>query len=384
MNETEFESKFGQLAWNAKVLMKCECGNERLIRKDKARANVQKNGKYICQSCRTRAAASTKVFSDTARKKISEATSYPRSEETKQKMSEGRKAFFQTPEGQEAKRKLSILVSQGHAANKFENAKRSGWYKSTLTGKWMFYGSSYELRLCWMLDQDPTIKEYETQIGYTWNGRGRCLDFLITFKNGRKKAVEVKPAQRLGEAEVIEQMADSEAHALSQGWTFGLTTEAELGMTYDQIRRWADELRTEITGIDYVEYRLERDRKKAKKHYDAKIATDTVEVYCDYCKTTHNPLRLTYEKNIERNGEYICEAKGGSIAGKKPKTHLIKENPYADQGMKECIGPCGQVKPLDQFGADKSRRDGYASQCKGCRAKKAAASYHEKKDQNDQ
>jgi len=83
---------------------------------------------------------------------------------------------------------------------------------------------------------------------------------------------------------------------------------------------------------------------RVKKHYAEKIATDKVQVYCEYCQVTHEALRLTYDKNIARNGRYICEREGGHIAGSRPKPHLRKANPYEAEGKKECLG-CKQVRP---------------------------------------
>jgi hypothetical protein len=243
--------------------------------------------------------------------------------------------------------------------------------------KWIFYGSSYELRLCWVLDQDKSVESFETQIAFQWKGRGRCLDFLITYTNGTKKAVEVKPKSRLGEEAFIAQLSDSREHAVFNGWEFDIVTEDYLGMSYQEIRNWADEYRKLITGIDYTKHRLEMDRKKAKKHYDKHIATDTIDVWCDYCKKTHSPLKLTYEKNIERNGQYICEKHGGFIAGSKPKKK--KENPYAIDGQKEC-NRCKEVKLFEEFGEDKMKSDGRATRCKKCRAEVAVEKYQKPKE----
>jgi hypothetical protein len=33
---------------------------------------------------------------------------------------------------------------------------------------------------------------------------------------------------------------------------------------------------------------------------------------------------------------------------------------------KRCTGPCGQVKPLDEFVRDRSKRDGHKSRCRAC------------------
>jgi hypothetical protein len=111
---------------------------------------------------------------------------------------------------------------------------------------------------------------------------------------------------------------------------------------------------------------------RVKKHYAEKIATDKVQVFCEYCQTTHEALRLTHDKNIARNGRYICEREGGHIAGSRPKKKKI--NPHAADGKKECLG-CKQVLPFSEYGADKSRSDGYASKCKECRRVAANEKY---------
>jgi GNAT superfamily N-acetyltransferase len=107
-------------------------------------------------------------------------------------------------------------------------------------------------------------------------------------------------------------------------------------------------------------------------YYHRHIATDKVEVFCDYCQETHTPLRLTHDKNLARNGRYICEREGGHIAGSKPKKK--KENPYAADGKKECTR-CKCVKTYAEFSPDSSRRDGLCSRCKECRAAAGKASY---------
>lgn len=343
------------------------CNRFDVQNKDSAIRNIKKNGLFRCRIC---------SYTPEGRKRISEANSYKRSDDTKQKMSDAKKAFFQTPAGIEAKKKLSLLTAKGHSENKYENAKRQGWFPSKLNGRWMFYGSSYELRFCSVLELDETVESYDTQIGFNWKGRGRCLDFLIKSKDGTTKAVEVKPEDRLTEQKFIDQINDSREYSESNGWLFEVCTEKTLGMTYQQIRNWSDEYRKNITGIDYTKHRLEMDKKKAKKHYDTKIATDKVEVWCDYCKEIHMPLRLTYDKNIKRNGEYICEKHGGFIAGSKPKKKKV--NPYAAEGKKQC-NECKNIKLFEEFGIDKAKDDGYSTRCKICRAKAATKKYQENK-----
>lgn len=381
MNLEEFDKKFFGLTDDETVIMACdnpECPNglePHQRTKYSAHTNIKRNGKFLCRTC---------AITDEGRAKISVATSYERSEETRRKMSESKKRFYETAEGSENRKMLSRLTAKGHTENKYVNARRQGRYPSTKTGKWMFYGSSYELRFCWLLDQDETVETYETQLGYSVAGRGRCLDFLITYKDGRKKAVEVKPASRLGEEDNINQMADSRQNAQNNGWEFEICTEDYFGMNALQIRCWADTIREGIDGIDYTSIRKKEMCAKSSRHYHKNVANDKVVVWCDDCGENHEPLRLTYEKNIERNkGEYICEKKGGRISGSKLKPHLRKENPYAAEGKKKCNGECGQILPLEAFGIEKSKPDGRNSICKVCRAKKNKNKYHENKNKGD-
>lgn len=110
---------------------------------------------------------------------------------------------------------------------------------------------------------------------------------------------------------------------------------------------------------------------RASKFYDTHIATDKVSVFCEYCQATHEALRLTYDKNIARNGKYICEREGGHIAGSRPKPHLKKINPYEAEGKKEC-NTCRSVLPLDSFSSGKSI-------CKACRAARYKDKYASKR-----
>ncbi len=294
-------------------------------------------------------------------------------------MSESKLAYFKTDAGKANKQKLSKLTAQGHGKNKYEKSKRQTWYRSKMMDKLVFCDSSYELRLCWLLDQDDSVLEFQTQIAFEHNEKGRCLDCLVTYNDHdkKKKAIEVKPKKRLEEFAL--QIQDSQEYAKSQNWDFEIITEDYFGMSYKEIRDWADAFIKSNGGFDWAEHRKKRTLEKAIKHYHKKIATDKVEVYCEFCKQTHSALRLTYEKNIERNGRYICEKEGGHISGSKSKPHLIKENPYASEGKKQC-NKCQNIKLFSEFSPDKSRRDGYCSMCKPCRSAKMKAAYDSKKN----
>lgn len=379
MNIEEFEKTYKGIKARDYIEIHCSrCDAHQKLFKHKAKNNIQKNGEYVCRRCRSIETNPLRVYTEEGRNRISKANSYKRSELTKQKMSLAKTEFFKTEAGLELKRKLSILTAKGHAENKYENAKRTGWHESPKAGK-VFFGSSYELLYCLELDQDDEVKTYETQIMYEIEDRGRCLDFLITYQDNSKHAVEVKPLSRINESANINQINDSALHAVKQGWLFSVITEDFFGMTCKEIRDHADKILSETTPIDWVALRKELNRKKAKKHYDTKISTDTVEVFCDYCNEIHQPLRKTYNANIKRNGEYVCERKGGAISGKKPKKK--KENPYVAEGKKQC-NRCEKVKLFEEFSPDKTKTDGLSTRCKTCRAEVYKKQYQENKKTN--
>jgi len=247
-------------------------------------------------------------------------------------------------------------------------------YESTKAGL-IHCNSSYELRAAILLDEQDVLT-YRSQVCFlTPSGRKRYADFVVEYQDGRTSVIEVKPASRLARCQ--EQIDDNRAYATSNSYDFQVWTEQELGFSSPyEAKKWADKFLSEWYGIDFVAATKQMNLKKAKKHYDKAIATDKVEVYCGYCQAIHNPLRLTYEKNIAANGVYICERYGGHLAGKKPKKK--KDNPYVSEGKKQCT-MCEMVLSFESFSPDNSRRDGYCSRCKDCRAANAKQRYHDNK-----
>ncbi len=273
--------------------------------------------------------------------------------------------------------KLSAKCAEQNRRGDFKHSHIRGYYFSQKNQCEIYYSSSYELRCMFMLDQEESVKSYRrADIFLDSDGKTRNPDIHIEYNNGLIKILEVKPEKRfLNEEAVKKQIDESIKFAKSKNFDFAVWSENDSGLKNEHaIISWARKFIAETTGnTDWLKKQQENNRKKAKKHYDTKISQDTVEVYCDFCKTTHNPLRLTYEKNIARNGIYICEKHGGFIAGSKPKKKKI--NPYAAEGKKQCNGPCGEIKSFEEFGLDKGKSDGYATQCKICRANKAKEKY---------
>ena len=89
---------------------------------------------------------------------------------------------------------------------------------------------------------------------------------------------------------------------------------------------------------------------------------EKVRVECKFCNETHEIRPKTYDKNVARNGHYVCERENGSRVGKK----FRKQNPHAAEGKKQCT-KCADIKLMEEFGRDKNRSDGYSAQCKECR-----------------
>lgn len=251
--------------------------------------------------------------------------------------------------------------------NNFKFTRRH-YYDSPKAGL-IYCESSYELKAALLLDEDENVLFYENQQYFQGaSGKRRKFDFLVHYKNGVKKLIEIKPLKRLNDYAI--QIEDNKKYANEKGYQFACWTEADLGfVSSDASKAWIDTYLTETTGIDYIAIRKKRSSNRTLKHYYNKIAIDKVKVFCEYCKLEHEPLRKNYDKNIAKNGRYICGKEGGSIAGSKPKLHLRKINPYAEEGKKECNG-CKSIKLFAEFDKDKSKQDGLVTRCKECRKKK--------------
>lgn len=378
MNKEEFENKISELhlVSHDKIEVSCQsCNIKFTMQVFRIRKKLRKYNKILCAKHSMSECWHNKDYKKNVSDKISKKlTGIKKTEKTKKNMSEKKKDFYKTLAGKEHKKTLSKLTALGHGKNKYEKSKRKTWYFSEKMKKMVFCDSSYELRLCWLLDHDDSVAEFQTQILFEYNSKGRCLDCLVTYKNfSRKKAIEVKPKNRI--EEFSQQIKDSREYSESVNWDFEVITEEYFGMNCQEIRDWADNFIIENGGFNWFEHRKKRNKEKAKKHYDTKIATDKIELYCEFCQKNHTALRLTYEKNIAKNGEYICERKGGFLSGSAPKPK--KENPYASEGKKEC-NKCKCVKKFEEFGTDKFKSDGYATQCKVCRSEKAKIAYEKK------
>lgn len=366
MNYDAFSDLLGG-TWYERVQVECQvagCNKTETRMKGSALENFKRNGGiFKCRSC---------SFTKEGRKKISKATSYKRSAKTKKKMSESATKKWETDWGKKQKKVLSRKTSQQHSNTNLDKSKRKVLYISAKNnGEIRVCNSSGEFIACEdILEKDPTVVSYETQVYYEFNDRCRSLDFLVYYTDGRKKVIEVKPKKRINEEANALQLDDSEQYAEENGWGFEIWTEKELGITSWKIAtQRADAYRKKHYEIDYASYRAELDRKKGRRHYQTRIATDKVVIFCDFCNDYHTRLRKTYEKNVQKNGRYVCIRENGSVVGKKPRKK--RESPYGPD-KKRCTGPCDRVLPKESFSAGKTK-------CKECRADFYKKKYQEKK-----
>ena len=364
---------YQQFGWDDYVEVPCGeegCDKIEKLKKGSAINNIKRNGKFRCRSC---------SFTEEGKKKISQATTYKRSSETKVLMSKSKKEFYQTPRGKIARRKLARKAVNEHASGKFHGCHLSGYYPSQKTGNIIYFGSSYELRCHYLLDQDKDVRSFDSQIAVEVNGRSRCLDVVIEYMDGHKEIKEVKPKSRLNEEAIQLQIYDNSCYAEEMKCDFNIWTEDDSGLENEQaITRWAEDfILSELKGVDFAAIRKAKANEKSKQYYKKHIKDDTVTLFCEFCQKEHVVLRKTYDKAIERNGRYICEKEGGHIGGSSPKPTLRKVNPYAAEGKKQC-NKCKEIKLFEDFSPDKSKRDGFSTRCKTCRAEIYRTKYQNK------
>ena len=306
---------------------------------------------------------------------------WAKSAEARANMSAAAKKKWQSKKGQKLKQNLSNKTTVQNAKASPHKSRRRGLYPSIKIGKNVPFQSSYELKAILILEEDNNVLTYDHGHSYDVNGRSRCAEFIIN----NNIIIEVKPEGMINsknkkiKSSVALQLSDGQDYCNQNNLQYEVWTEKELGFkTPHEATKWADEFMSNLHGVDYVKDRKEKNNKSVQRHYKKNIATDKVKVFCNFCNEEHEALRLTYDRNIARNGRYICEREGGSIAGSRPKPWLQKENPYASEGKKQC-NKCKEIKDIEEFSKDKTRIDGTTSICKKCKTKKQLETYYKNK-----
>jgi len=242
-------------------------------------------------------------------------------------------------------------------------SKRRTIYHESHKSGIIYCASSYELRAAILLDNDDEVITYSDHTSFVINGKNRFTDFVVVRKAGTT-VTEIKPKRRL--KEFAEQIEDNKKYAKRNNWNFELWTEKELGFSSEYfVIKWADKYLSQVSNVDFEKIRKNRNLIKAKKHYNNSIQNDKIVVFCDFCNEEHEILKISYERNIKKNGRFICIVENGHIIGKKPGKKKI--NPYAVEGKKQC-NKCKNIKAFEDFSPDKTKSDGYSTRCKSCRA----------------
>lgn len=302
---------------------------------------------------------------------------WKKSDQAKKNMSEAAIKKWASDIGKMLKERLSKLTARKHCENKLKKTHR-GYFFSEKMQKHVSWYSSYELRALTILENDPTVLEYQTAFYYEINGRSRVADILVNQKHMK----EIKPKDIISRSytHVQEQIADAKKYCDSNGLSYEIWTEKELGFSNCyELREWSDEFRKTLDGMDYPAIRKQKALERQKRYYDRWIKNDIIEFHCKYCNCNHEMLRLTYDRDVLNNDDWVCIHENGRRTGQLPKDHLKKINPYESEGKKECRS-CGEIKEINgNFTFKNKARGTYMLDCNSCRAAAATAKYQAKK-----
>jgi len=125
-------------------------------------------------------------------------TGVPMSEATRAKLSATRKSMFASGDLVINREAISKSITKLYLEGGFQWCV--GEYTSSKTGEVIFYRSSWELAYAELLDNDPTVVTWEYEpfsIVYRYGKKMKNYlpDFLVTYDDGIKELVEVKPKQ---------------------------------------------------------------------------------------------------------------------------------------------------------------------------------------------
>ena len=306
---------------------------------------------------------------------------WSKSPETKIKMSISAAKKWISETGLKLKEKLSKLTAEKMANGKLRRS-HSGYFYSEKMKKDITWFSTYELRAIHLCENDPSVITYETSFYYTINGRNRVADILINQKH--LKEIKPKPILDKKYENVELQIKDGQDFAASKGYTYEVWSEKELQIeNHREFQKWADDFRKSLDGVDQAAIRKQKALERQKRYYDKWIKNDMVEFHCKYCNKNHKILKLTYERDVLNNDNWVCHSENARRTGRLPKNHLKKINPYESEGKKECR-TCGEIKEINgNFTYKDKARGTYMLDCNSCRAKIATAKYQANKEKTN-
>lgn len=256
--ECVYKGKKPALIKNPVVVKNCAWCN-----KEFSMTFIQRNHKHTCsRSCATKLGMS-KVDRKEFGKKISKSRieglksgriipnmlGKLHSEETKNKIGKKAKVRLANPEnngmfGQKHKASSKDAMSKTKAKRfvqgKYDKSKygKSGYGTYKKAGR-VFFRSSWEKKAFEMLDTDNNVESfvvepfsipYFRKEGNRKNLRNYVPDILVTYTDGSKKLVEVKPACYLEAVINIAKFTAAREKCLNEGWAFEVWTQKELSL----------------------------------------------------------------------------------------------------------------------------------------------------------
>lgn len=136
----------------------------------------------------------------------------------------------------ESRERQSRKISNDIVSGKFNPRRnyKTGYFFSNKNQTKLYYRSSYELLAYQLLEQISNVKSYETEpfkIPYKdRNGINRHYvpDILITYFDGSKELIEIKPERRLQEEDNLFKAEIARQYCKDNGITFNIWTEKYL------------------------------------------------------------------------------------------------------------------------------------------------------------
>lgn len=197
-----------------------------------------------------------------------------------------------------ASERSALSAKQGYYAGK------SGWWQSSITGKWEPAASSYEMARMALLDGDSENVAHWTRdvplIPYS-NGKTYTPDIIVTYKNGLKVIEEIKPDFQTSTPLNQKKWAAARTYAQEHGYEFKVLTEHDIGIEF--IKKMRLQGLQEISETEKAARRKAKDREYRQQNKDKKSDTDR-----KYRQSNRELLqkyfKRYYETNKEKKKEY--------------------------------------------------------------------------------
>lgn len=271
----------------------------------------------------------------------------------------------------EHRKLLSLKTAINHNIGTYQKYNLRGYFYSNKNQKDIYYSSSYELRCIYLLEINNNCTSYERAEPFEINNKWRVPDLKVVINN-EIYIYEIKPNVLLKYDKVIQQINDTKNYCINNNYHFIIWTEDQAELEQN-ILSWAiDYLKDANIKISWDNKKRESAIKRQNKYYHSKLKTDRIDIYCDFCKTTHNIMKLSYDLNINKNNRYICIKENGIIQGKKSKNQ-----PYTIPDNLICQ-KCNETKSNNEFTKRSLQSEKAQKVCLACFRQKRNNLYKQK------